>query len=110
MEILKHFSKVLDLLLKTQSIFWHKWANLAIFWQSLRLEPQNKLSKPISNTYDLGPLHTRAKSRDHEIMRAQKIVSRGLSVVLLSNSLSSFYLYTWFQDPKNTHNCVQMRV
>ena len=25
----------------------------------------------------LGPLHTRAKSRDHEIVRAQKKVSKG---------------------------------
>ena len=25
----------------------------------------------------LGPLHTRAKSRDHEILRAQKKVSKG---------------------------------
>ena len=29
------------------------------------------------------------------------------SVVILLNSLSSFYLYTGFQDPKNSHNCVQ---
>ena len=27
--------------------------------------------------HDLGPLHTRAKSRDHEIVRAQKKVFKG---------------------------------
>ena len=31
----------------------------------------------ISRNMHYGPLHTRAKSRDHEILRAQKIVSKG---------------------------------
>ena len=31
----------------------------------------------IFSCIDLGPLHTRAKSRDHEIVRAQKKVSKG---------------------------------
>jgi hypothetical protein len=30
-------------------------------------------------TYLVGPLHTQAKSRDHEIVRAQKKVSEGRS-------------------------------
>jgi hypothetical protein len=31
----------------------------------------------VSKSSQLGPLHTRAKSRDHEIVRAQKKVSKG---------------------------------
>jgi hypothetical protein len=31
----------------------------------------------IGENRQLGPLHTRAKSRDHEIVRAQKKVSKG---------------------------------
>ena len=34
------------------------------------------LSQLVCATY-LGPLHTRAKSRDHEIVRAQKKVPKG---------------------------------
>jgi hypothetical protein len=32
---------------------------------------------PSPTGYMLGPLHTRAKSRDHDIVRAQKKVSKG---------------------------------
>ena len=40
-------------------------------------QKQNNKGIPSRPTINLGPLHTRAKSRDHEIVRAPKKVSKG---------------------------------
>ena len=44
-------------------------------WRTLKNEPNNTHT-PYAHDH-LGPLHTRAKSHDHEIVRAQKKVSKG---------------------------------
>jgi hypothetical protein len=58
MEFLKYYSKVLDLLLKTQINYLAQVGQFGYLLTVVETRTRKQTFKPISNTYDLGPLHT----------------------------------------------------
>ena len=66
-------------------ISWRWLASLQFLTSTLAAHQGFMLCTILTTTFgplSVGPLHTRAKSRDHEIVRAQKKVSKGLPKTL----------------------------